>query len=60
MVRYKKLEFHSASFEVKEHHVAVYVDMGDETIVKAQRPMDAAMAVLSLLHYDRVYQINYS
>lgn len=37
---YKRLEFHPASFEVKEHHVAVYADMDDETIVKAQRPKD--------------------
>lgn len=37
---YKRLEFHPASFEVKEHHVAVYAGMDDETVVKAQRPKD--------------------
>ena len=37
---YKRLEFHPASFEVKEHHVAVYAGMDNETIVKAQRPKD--------------------
>ena len=37
---YKRLEFHPASFEVKEHHVAVYVGMDDETIVRAQRSKD--------------------
>ena len=35
---YKRLEFHPASFEVKEHHVAIYAGMDNETIVKAQRP----------------------
>jgi len=37
---YKRLEFHPATFEVKEHHVAVYAGMDDETIVKAGRPKD--------------------
>ena len=37
---YKRLEFHPASFEVKEHHAAVYAGMDDETVVKAQRPKD--------------------
>lgn len=37
---YKRLEFHPASFEVKEHHVAVYAGMDNETIVKAGRPKD--------------------
>lgn len=37
---YKRLEFHPASFEVKEHHVAVYAGMDDETIAKAHRPKD--------------------
>ena len=37
---YKRLDSHPASFEVKEHHVAVYAGMGNETIVKAERPKD--------------------
>ena len=37
---YKRLEFHPASFEVKEHHVAVYAGTDNETIVKARRPKD--------------------
>lgn len=37
---YKRLEFHPASFEVMEHHVAVYAGMDNETIVKAGRPED--------------------
>ena len=37
---YKRPEFHPASFEVKEHHVAVYAGMDNETIVKAGRPKD--------------------
>lgn len=37
---YKRLEFHPASFEVKEHHVAVYAGMDNETVVKAERPKD--------------------
>lgn len=37
---YKRLEFHPASFEVMEHHAAVYVGMDNETIVKAGRPKD--------------------
>ena len=37
---YKRLEFHLASFEVKEHHVAVYAGTDNETIVKAQHPKD--------------------
>ena len=35
---YKRLAFHPATFEVEEHHVAVYCGMDHETIVKAQRP----------------------
>lgn len=35
---YKRLAFHPASFEVKEHHVAVYAGTDHETIVKARRP----------------------
>lgn len=37
---YKRLEFHPASFEVTEHHVAVYAGMDNETIVKSGRPKD--------------------
>ncbi len=37
---YKRLEFHPASFEVKEHHVAVYAGTDNETIVKARRQME--------------------
>lgn len=32
---YKRLEFHPASFEVEEHHVAVYAGTDNETIVKS-------------------------
>lgn len=37
---YKRLEFHPASFEVKEHRAAVYAGADNETIVRAQRPKD--------------------
>ncbi len=37
---YKRLEFHPASFEVKEHHVAAYAGTDNEAIVKARRPKD--------------------
>lgn len=37
---YKRLEFHPASFEVMEHHVAVYAGNGDAGIVRADRPAD--------------------
>ena len=35
---YKRLAFHPATFEVEEHHVAVYCGTDNETIVKAKRP----------------------
>lgn len=39
---YKRLAFHPATFEVEEHHVAVYTGKtnGEETVVKATRPAD--------------------
>lgn len=37
---YKRLQFHPATFEVEEHHVAVYVGKDNQTIVKAERPTD--------------------
>ena len=37
---YKRLEFHPATFEVIEHHVAVYAGYDNKTIVKAERPAD--------------------
>lgn len=37
---YKRLQFHPATFEVDEHHVAVYAGKDNQTIVKADRPMD--------------------
>lgn len=37
---YKRLEFHPASFEVIEHHVAVYAGNGETGIVRADRPAD--------------------
>ncbi len=37
---YKRLEFHPASFEVIEHHVAVYTGEGEKAIVRADRPAD--------------------
>ena len=37
---YKRLEFHPASFEVIEHHVAVYAGEGEKAIVRADRPAD--------------------
>ncbi len=36
---YKRLAFHPATFEVEEHHVAVYCGTDNETIVKAPRPV---------------------
>lgn len=37
---YKRLQFHPATFEVEEHHVAVYAGNDNQTIVKANRPID--------------------
>jgi len=37
---YKRLQFHPATFEVEEHHVAVYAGKDNQTIVKANRPKD--------------------
>lgn len=37
---YKRLEFHPATFEVIEHHVAVYSGNGDQRIIRADRPAD--------------------
>lgn len=37
---YKRLQFHPATFEVEEHHVAVYAGKDNQTIVKADRPKD--------------------
>ncbi|MDD2294085.1 MAG: IS66 family transposase [Bacteroidales bacterium] len=37
---YKRLQFTPASFKVEEHHVAVYAGKDNQTIVRADRPMD--------------------
>lgn len=37
---YKKLEFHPATYEVLEHHIAVYKDKGSSKIVKANHPAE--------------------
>lgn len=37
---YSKLEFHPATFEVVEHHVAVYCGNSNQTIVRADRPAE--------------------
>ncbi|MBB2181546.1 IS66 family transposase [Lachnospiraceae bacterium MD1] len=37
---YKKLDFHPATFEVVEHHVAVYCGNKNQTIVRADRPSE--------------------
>jgi len=37
---YKRLQFHPATFEVEEHHVAVYAGKDNQTIVKADRQTD--------------------
>jgi len=37
---YRRLEFHPATFEVVEHHVAVYAGADDQTIVRSDRPVD--------------------
>ena len=36
---FKRLEFHPISFEVIEHHVAVYAGYDNQTIVRADRPV---------------------
>lgn len=36
---YKRLACHPATFEVEEHHVAVYCGNDNETIIKAKRPV---------------------
>lgn len=37
---YKRLVFHPATFEVEEHHVGVYCGTDNQTIIKADRPVD--------------------
>ncbi len=37
---YKRLAFHPATFEVEEHHVAVYCGADNQTILRAQRDTD--------------------
>ncbi len=37
---YKRLNFHPATFEVEEHHVGVYCGRDNQTIIKADRPVD--------------------
>lgn len=37
---YRKLEFHPVTFEVVEHHVAVYCGNKEQTIVRADRPSE--------------------
>jgi transposase len=37
---YKKLDFHPATFEVVEHHIAVYCGNKNQTIVRADRPSE--------------------
>lgn len=37
---YKRLTFTPASFKVEEHHVAVYAGRDNQTIIRADRPMD--------------------
>ena len=37
---YKRLTFHPATFEVEEHHVGVYCGADNQTILKADRPVD--------------------
>ena len=37
---YRKLEFHPATFEVVEHHIAVYCGNKEQTIVRADRPSE--------------------
>jgi transposase len=37
---YQRLAFHPATFEVEEHHVAVYAGMDGQTIIRGNRPAD--------------------
>lgn len=37
---YQRLAFHPATYEVEEHHVAVYAGTDNQTIVRAERPKD--------------------
>lgn len=37
---YKRLQFTPASFKVEEHHVAVYAGKDNQTIIRADRPID--------------------
>lgn len=37
---YKRLNFHPATFEVEEHHVAVYAGVDGQTIIRGNRPAD--------------------
>lgn len=37
---YKRLQFTPASFKVEEHHVAIYAGKDNQTIIRADRPID--------------------
>jgi len=37
---YKRLAFHPATFEVIEHHVAVYAGYDNQTMIRGNRPVD--------------------
>ena len=48
---YSKLEYHPASFEVVEHHIAVYHGKADDSIIRAEHPkelLDGSIVTASL------------
>ena len=48
---YSKLEYHPASFEVLEHHIAVYRSKTNDAIIRAEHPkelLDGSIATASL------------
>ena len=56
----KKLEFHPATFEVVEHHIAIYCGNKSQTIVRADRPseiMQKSIVTPSLL--SAIYNFKY-
>jgi len=48
---YRKLEYHPATYEVLEHHIAVYKDKSSKKVIKAKHPvemLDKSIATPSL------------
>jgi len=61
---YRKLEYHPATKEVVEHHVAVYAAKKEDKIVRASRPADllvhsiATPSLVAAIYECQIYECN--